>query len=583
MTFDVAGTAQAGAIANLDASGTLSGGQRVNFAVETGATLVDLNNFGAPAAAITTLQTNLALGAGSKFEVAVGGTLVDVTSSLTTVSGSPILTNTLTLTGHNSAFAHTLNVVSNGFISLSNDALQAAGLSIDASSIVGGYGSIAVAAPFINNNGQLWSQSFGPTSLLIVNDVAGSGAIRLFDGSTLEFARGVAGSQTINFDASETGEKLIIDAADAAGFDATLHGFDTLDTIDLAHTVASGASLDSTDLLSLVDATGATVATLQLAGDYTGKAFVVSGDGGAGTKINVVTAKTWTGSVAADPGNWNNAGNWSSNSAPAAGDAVMIPATGPQPTIPGDASGVLGGPVTNNGTITLAANANLFIDAPTSLQGGGFVTLSANSAAGVSQMTTHTAGAVLVNMDNTIQGAGEINAGTGLALVNQVDGTIDANVNGQQLVLDVSHLTNNGSLFAENGGTLVVNVDATHLFDNLTADPGHPGGSVLTGGSYDVVDAAAGGTSHIAFAGAGALPITTLDARVNLTGASSTFLSGGATLQSSLRHIAAGGDLELFSSPNSGTSPNLIDPNALTIDGQLRAWHRQLHGGLDHH
>ena len=39
MALDVAGTAQAGAIANLDPDGVLSGGQRVNFVVEAGGTL----------------------------------------------------------------------------------------------------------------------------------------------------------------------------------------------------------------------------------------------------------------------------------------------------------------------------------------------------------------------------------------------------------------------------------------------------------------------------------------------------------------------------------------------------------------
>jgi hypothetical protein len=47
MSFDVAGTAQAGSIANLDAGGTLSGGQRVHFVVEAGATLIDRDTPGA--------------------------------------------------------------------------------------------------------------------------------------------------------------------------------------------------------------------------------------------------------------------------------------------------------------------------------------------------------------------------------------------------------------------------------------------------------------------------------------------------------------------------------------------------------
>ena len=243
-------------------------------------------HFGAPAA-ITTLQTNLTLGAGSKFEVTVGGNSVDVTSSLTTVSGSPTLTNTLTLIGHNAAFANSIDVVSNGFIALSNDAFRAGDLSIDASSIVGGVGSIAVASQSITNNGQLWSESQGTGSLVIANDVVGTGTARLFDGSTLEFTGAVASCETINFDAPESGEKLIIDAVNALGFAATLHGFTTLDSIDLTHTAAKFAVLDGSDLLAFRDSNGATVSTLPLTGDYTGDTFLVSGDSGNGSIVTV--------------------------------------------------------------------------------------------------------------------------------------------------------------------------------------------------------------------------------------------------------------------------------------------------------
>jgi hypothetical protein len=74
----------------------------------------------------------------------------------------------------------------------------------------------------ITNNGQIWSESQGATSLVIVNDVVGTGSARLFDGSTLEFKGAVASSETINFDAPESGEKLIIDAVNATGFAANM-------------------------------------------------------------------------------------------------------------------------------------------------------------------------------------------------------------------------------------------------------------------------------------------------------------------------------------------------------------------------
>jgi hypothetical protein len=286
MSFDVAGTVQAGAIANLDANGLLAGGQRAHFVIEAGGTLIDRDTAGA-ASPIDTLLTNVSLGAGSKFEVFDGANLIDITASLTEVSGTATLSNELSLNAHNTRFLNPINVVSNGLITLVNDDFRAAGLFIDASSIVGGVGSIAVAAQSMTNNGQLWSESQGNSSLVIFNDVIGTGTARLFDGSTLEFTGAVASSQTINFDAPENGEKLIIDAVNASGFAATLHGFTTLDTIDLTHTAATSATIDGSDLLSLRDGNDAAVATLQLTGDYTGDTFLVSGDGGTGSLVTV--------------------------------------------------------------------------------------------------------------------------------------------------------------------------------------------------------------------------------------------------------------------------------------------------------
>jgi hypothetical protein len=286
MSFDVAGTVQAGAITNLDANGLLSGGQRTHFVIEAGGTLVDRDTPGA-ASPIDTLLTNVSLGVGSKFEVFDGTSLIDITASLSNVSGTATLTNELSLNAHNTPFLNSINVISNGLITLVNDDFKAAGLFIDASSIVGGVGSIAVAAQSITNNGQLWSESQGTSSLVIANDVVGTGTIRLFDDSTLEFTGAVASSETINFDAPENGEKLIIDAVNASGFAATLHGFTTLDSIDLTHTTATSAVLDGSDLLAFRDKNGATVATLQLTGDYTGDTFLVSGDGGTGSLLTV--------------------------------------------------------------------------------------------------------------------------------------------------------------------------------------------------------------------------------------------------------------------------------------------------------
>ncbi|HEX3071940.1 MAG TPA: hypothetical protein VHX14_25475, partial [Thermoanaerobaculia bacterium] len=67
----------------------------------------------------------------------------------------------------------------------------------------------------------------------------------------------------------------------------------------------------------------------------------------------LATTKAWTGAVS---GNWSNPQNWSPQTVPAAGEALVFPAGLTNNTVTNDMAGVVVGPVTFNGTYTLNGN-----------------------------------------------------------------------------------------------------------------------------------------------------------------------------------------------------------------------------------
>ena len=75
---------------------------------------------------------------------------------------------------------------------------------------------------------------------------------------------------------------------DAAKFAAAIGGFAATDTIDLLGKKATSAVLGAGDTLVIKNGTKA-VATLQLAGTYTGDTFNVASDGAGGTDITLST------------------------------------------------------------------------------------------------------------------------------------------------------------------------------------------------------------------------------------------------------------------------------------------------------
>ena len=139
------------------------------------------------------------------------------------------------------------------------------------------------------------------------------------------------------------------------------------------------------------------------------------------------------------------------------------------------------------------------------------------------------------------------------------DGKIDAQ--GSELDILPSAFTNNSIVEAEQGGQVDLNADSV---TNLSADPNHVFGSVLTGGTYEVFDGAANAGSYIAFTGR-ETSITTLAAAVDITGANSQVSGvGGGSLDDTLDDIAAAGTLNLYYSAASNTQA-LFDDKATTL------------------
>ena len=102
----------------------------------------------------------------------------------------------------------------------------------------------------------------------------------------------------------------------------------------------------------------------------------------------------------------------------------------------------------------------------------GTITLSTVTTGGGNAFLQETgSGVTLTNSGSTIQGNGVIGNGTGLAIVNSTGGTINANVNGDNLVVNnTGGITNTGLLEATNGGSLAFgSVAITNTGGNITA------------------------------------------------------------------------------------------------------------------
>lgn len=145
----------------------------------------------------------------------------------------------------------------------------------------------------------------------------------------------------------------------------------------------------------------------------------------------------------------------------------------------------LKGTIENSGTLTLTSTGSFTnlrpSDGPVTLTGGGAVSLSNHA----NNRIFAAGGGSLVNADNTLAGAGQI--GLGQTTISN-NGTIIANLP-TDLILrpDAGGLTNGGTLRADSGGTLVLQVgdyfNAGGLVEALDGSVVEMNGATLSGGT----------------------------------------------------------------------------------------------------
>jgi hypothetical protein len=237
-----------------------------------------------------------------------------------------------------------------------------------------------------------------------------------------------------------------------------------------------------------------------------------------------LTADSWNG--AASDNQWTTAGNWTAG-VPSSSDAVTIGTatatislanndtgsfgtltlsnSGDSLTVDNNAILEASGNISNAGTITMSATGNdtqLYLESSLTLSGSGTVNLNSSNG-NYTGLVNGVAGSTLTTSSN-ITGAGTV----GFADLNLVNsGTINANISGQNLVVDPDTCgtcasTNTGTLEATGGATLTLQAGtwtqtgagkitaAASSTVNLTQSVSITGGTLSTTGSGVISDAA---------------------------------------------------------------------------------------------
>ncbi len=137
----------------------------------------------------------------------------------------------------------------------------------------------AIVGVAVVNTGAIVARA---ATLDFIQAISGDGTLAVQSGATLEADAGAAASLSMAFKAG--GGTLALHHAGA--FAATIHGFAAGDAIDLLGKRADSAVLETGDRLAIFRGSRR-LATLQLAGDYTGASFHVASNGAGGTSITV--------------------------------------------------------------------------------------------------------------------------------------------------------------------------------------------------------------------------------------------------------------------------------------------------------
>lgn len=295
------------------AGSTLTGGI---YEVDAGSTLDAYVNARGKQQAITTDKATIILnGAGSVFEAAINATggVVTLEQSLTKIAAGAVLellgarnwtsslalnnSGTLDLAGGVFTQASVKNIgvfsgygiVDGAFNNMGSVNVVGGDLKFDQA--VSGKGAVNVAAAetlTFESADNLWGAiTLGAGSTVDFEQAnSGRATYSLAAGSTLTFKGGATGA--VNF--ADGGAGASLDLGAVASFAGAINGFGVSDNLDLLNTVATKATWKN-GRLTILNGT-ATVATIKLAGSYTGDIFSVSSDqhGGSLLKFTQATA-----------------------------------------------------------------------------------------------------------------------------------------------------------------------------------------------------------------------------------------------------------------------------------------------------
>jgi hypothetical protein len=222
----------------------------------------------------STLKTSTATVSG----LTIGGTAVLSDAGTMTQSGAVTV-------GDKSTMAATLLVDVGATYTIEGGAIAhgaaATSTIVDNGTLIDDAAGTSVVAVRISDTGSLVA---AVGTLDTQKALLGTGSITIDGGATMEADLTAASTLAVSFN----GGSAVLALKDPSKFAAAISGFAPTDTIDLLGKAATSAVLGAGDTLVIKNGAKA-VATLQLAGTYTGDTFSVASDGAGGTDITVST------------------------------------------------------------------------------------------------------------------------------------------------------------------------------------------------------------------------------------------------------------------------------------------------------
>jgi fibronectin-binding autotransporter adhesin len=220
---------------------------------------------------------------------------------------------------------------------------------------------------------------------------------------------------------------------------------------------------------------------------------------------------------------------------------VNVPTNSGTLTTSGGYDLTMQGTINNTGTIAMTGNGCVYAAQPTTLTGTGKLTLGGSNC-------IYGSGNAFINQ-STIEGGGSIGDSNPMPITN--DGTILANNKKFHLMISPNSagFTNNGTLTADKGCTLIINSSVNNPFNSLSA-------GTLTSGVYNV-------TGTLELGGS----ITTNAATITLTGAPAEIYnsSSGTNALAGLTANATTGVLSLLSGQVLATTTSVSNSGKMTV------------------